>query len=93
MTAEQVLDSDGQIIFKWMEAGRKELDNLTNTVTVEPISPERKEQIKVEARKKGLKYVELPAKGVFTVKPDKFKVRTVACGNKMAENIWQGVYD
>ena len=68
-----------------MEAGRKELDNLTNTGTVEPISPERKEQIKVEARKKGLKYVELPAKGVFTIKPDKFKVRIVVCGNKTAE--------
>ena len=68
-----------------MEAGRKELGNLKNTGTVEPISPERKEQIKVEARKQGLKYVKLPAKGVFTIKPDKFKVRIVACGNKTAE--------
>ena len=31
-----VLDSDGQTRFKWMQAGRKELDNLTNTETVEP---------------------------------------------------------
>ena len=68
-----------------MEAGGKELDNLTNTGTIEPISPERMEQIKVEARKKGLKYVELPAKGVFATKPDKFKVRIVACGNKTAK--------
>ena len=57
VTAEQVLDSDGQTRFKWMEAGRKELGNLANTGTIEPISPERKDQIKVEARKKGLKYV------------------------------------
>ena len=39
----------------------------------------------MEARKKGLKYVELRAKGVFAIKPDKFKVRVVACGNKTAE--------
>ena len=77
VTAEQVLDSDGQTRLKWMEAGRKELDNLTNTGTIE--------QIKVEARKKSLMYVELPAKGVFTIRPDKFKARIVACGNKTAE--------
>ena len=51
------MDSDGQTRFKWMEAGRKELDNLKNTGTVEPISPERKYQIKVEFTKQGLKYV------------------------------------
>ena len=85
VTAERVLDSDGQTRLKWMEAGRKELDNLTNTGTVEPISSERKDQIKVEARKKGLKYVELSAKRVFTMKTDKFKVRIVACSNKRAE--------
>ena len=38
----------------------------------------------MEARKKGLGHVELPAKGFFAIKPDKFKVR-VACGNKTAE--------
>ena len=27
VTAEQVMDSDGQTRFKWMEADRKELDN------------------------------------------------------------------
>ena len=50
--------------FKWMEARRKELEQW------EPISPERKEQVKVEARssKEGLKYVERPAKGAFTAK-------------------------
>ena len=31
------------------------------------------------------KYIELPSKGVFTIKPDKYKVRIVACGNKTHE--------
>ena len=29
--------------------------------------------------------MELPSKGVFTIKPDKYKVRIVACGNKTAD--------
>ena len=46
MTAEQVLQSDGEERFKWMCAGRKELDNLTGTGTVECISPEVRDRIK-----------------------------------------------
>ena len=37
------------------------------------------------ARSIGNKLIELPAKGVFTIKPDKYKVRFVACGNKTVE--------
>ena len=85
VTAEQVLQSDGEERFKWMCAGRKELDNLTGTGTVECISPEVRDRIKAEARASGKKYAELPSKGVFTIKPDKFKVRIVACGNKTHE--------
>ena len=68
-----------------MCAGRKELDNLTGTGTVECISPEVRDRIKAEARASGKKYAELPSKGVFTIKPDKYKVRIVACGNKTHE--------
>ena len=50
VTAEQVLRSDGEERFKWMCAGRKELDNLTGTGTVECISPQVGERIKAEAR-------------------------------------------
>ena len=85
VTAEQVLQSDGEERFQWMCAGRKELDNLTGTGTVECISPEVRDRIKAEARASGKKYAELPSKGVFTIKPDKFKVRIVACGNKTHE--------
>ena len=92
VTAEQVLDSDGQTRFMGMEAGRKELDNLTNTGTVEPIYPEREEQIKAEARKKGLKYAELPAKGVFTIKPDKFEGEDCSLWKQDGRNLWQGVH-
>ena len=82
VTSEQVLQSDGEERFKWMCAGRKELDNLQGTKTVEAISPEAKEKIKAAAKASGKKYIELPSKGVFTIKPDKYKVRIVACGNK-----------
>ena len=85
VTAEQVLQSDGEERFKWMCAGRKELDNLTGTGTVECISPEVRDRLKAEARASGKKYAELPSKGVFTIKPDKYKVRIVACGNKTHE--------
>ena len=68
-----------------MCAGRKELDNLTGIGTVECISPEVHDRIKAEARASGKKYAELPSKGVFTIKPDKYKVRIVACGNKTHE--------
>ena len=44
VTAEQVLQSDGEERWKWMQAGRKELDNLSSTGTIESISPEAKEQ-------------------------------------------------
>ena len=85
VTAEQVLQSDGEERFKWMCAGRKELDNLTGTGAVECISPEVRDRLKAEARASGKKYAELPSKGVFTIKPDKYKVRIVACGNKTHE--------
>ena len=37
------------------------------------------------ARSTGQKYIELPAKAVFTIKPSKFKIGIVACGNKTDE--------
>ena len=44
----------------------------------------------MQARRKesdifGQKYLQLPAKAVLTIKPDKHKVRIVACGNKTSE--------
>ena len=55
--------------------------NLTN-----PRSTEHKtgapSTLNSEARSKGYQYIELPAKVVWTVKPDKFKCRIVACGNQ-----------
>ena len=62
VTAEQVLQSDGEERWKWMQAGRKELDNLSSTGTTESISPEAKEKLKAHARATGQKYIELPAR-------------------------------
>ena len=92
VTAEEVLQTDGEERFKWMCAGRKELDSLTATGTVECISPEVKERIKAEARTSGNKYAELPSRRAFTIKPDKCKVRTVACGNKTSWIFWMSCY-
>ena len=77
--------SDGDERWKWMKAGRTELDNLKNTGTVTAISSAKKEELRREARATGQQFVELPSKGVFTIKPDKYKVRIVACGNKTAD--------
>ena len=68
-----------------MKAGRTELDSLKNTGTVTAVSSEKKEELRREARATGQQFVELPSKGVFTIKPDKYKVRIVACGNKTAD--------
>ena len=85
VTADEVLRSDGEERFRWMAAGRKEIDNLQGTGTVEGISPERKEQVKSKAKSQGRKYIELPSKVAFTIKPDKYKARVVACGTKTSE--------
>ena len=42
ITAEQVLQSDGEVRWKWTQSGRKGLDNLSSTGTTEVISPEPK---------------------------------------------------
>eukprot|EP00971_Amphidinium_carterae_P142820 2829586-Amphidinium_carterae.1 len=34
-----------------------------------------------EGKKLGWQYWELPCKGVFTIKPDKYKARICGCGN------------
>ena len=85
ITTEQVLESDGEERFKWLKAGRTELDNLTNTKTVSPISPEKRNELKAQARAEAKRYVELPGKVVFSIKPEKYKVRIVACGNKTSD--------
>ena len=82
VTADQVLNSDGDERFKWMAAGRKELDNLTGSQTIQSLSPKEKEELKERTRKEGKKYIERPSKGVFSIKLDKYKVRIVACSNK-----------
>ena len=84
VTATQVLSSSGDERRKWIAAAKKELDNLGSTGAIEAVSPQKKEAIKSKARSEGKKYTELPSKGVF-IKPDKYKVRIVACGNMTSE--------
>ena len=83
VTAGEVLRSTGDTRRKWIGAGKTELDNLTDTGTVTRLSPEERDEIKRKAKSTGQKYIELPAKAVFTIKPSKFKIRIVACGNKV----------
>ena len=85
VTAEEVLRSTGDTRRKWIGTGKNELDNLTNTGTTTSLSPDEKEELKRKAKSTGQKYIELPAKAVFTIQPSKFKVRIVACGNKIEE--------
>ena len=85
VTADEVLRSTGDVRRKWIGAGKTELDNLTDTSTIARLSPEQRDELKRKARSTGQKYTELPAKAVFTIKPSKFKIRIVACGNKADE--------
>ena len=75
---------------KWIGAGQTELDNLIDTPAPLSLdlSPEQRDEIKKMARSTGQKYIELPAKAVFTIKPCKFKIRIFACGNKTDESFW-----
>ena len=84
-TADEVLRSNSQERRGWIDAGRNELNNLTGTGTTTNLSPEQKEQLRKTAKAKGLQYIELPAMAVLTQKPDKKKVRIVACGNRTDE--------
>ena len=89
--ADQVLNSDGDERVMWMAAGRKELDNLTSTGTIQALSLKEKETVKEKTGKEGEKHIEFLSKGVCTMNPDKCKVRMVACGNETPENdgkIW-----
>ena len=75
-------DSTGDVRRKWIGAGKDEFDHLTNTGTITRLSPEQGDALRRKARSTGQKYIELRAKAVFTIKPSKFKIRIVACGNK-----------
>ena len=85
VSADQVLRSEGNERRKWIGACKKELGNLTSTQTIEPISVNDLTRLRRTALFTGNKLIELPATAVFTIKPDKYKVRFVACGNKTAE--------
>ena len=79
VTAVEVLRSSGNARRKWIGAGKTELDNLTNASTITSLAPEQRDELRRTARSTGQKYIELPAKAVFTIKPSKFKIRIVAC--------------
>ena len=52
------------------------------TGALSTIGSQEKERLKAEAKRTGSDYVELPGKVVWTIKPDKYKCRAVACGNQ-----------
>ena len=66
VTADEVLRSTGDDRRKTIDAGKTELDNLTDsgTITRPSLSPEQKDELRREARSTGQKYIELPAKAV-----------------------------
>ena len=94
VTSDEVARTTSAQREQWLEAGRKEISNLTSKRSdehkigaLEPIHPSEKDRIRSRATIDGCQYVELPAKVVWTVKPDKFKCRVVACGNQ-TQNIY-----
>ena len=89
VTSDEVYKSTGETRQKWLCAGENEISNFTSprsgdhkTGAVSTTAPEEKNDLKNNAKAKGYQYMELPAKVVWTIKPDKFKCRIVACGNQ-----------
>ena len=89
VTSDEVLKTTGDVRQRWLSAGQTEIDNLTvsrttgqKTGALSTIDSQEKERLKAEAKRTGSDYVELPGKVVWTIKPDKYKCRIVACGNQ-----------
>ena len=89
VTSDEVARTTGAQREQWLEAGRKEISNLTSKRSdehkvgaLEPINPSERDKLKSRATIDGYQYIELPAKVVWTIKPDKFKCRIAACGNQ-----------
>ena len=53
VTADEVLQSDGDERWKWMKAGKTELGNLKNAGTITAISSKKKEELRREAEAEG----------------------------------------
>eukprot|EP00971_Amphidinium_carterae_P251361 4989806-Amphidinium_carterae.1 len=73
--------SQGPIREKWIQASQKEMDSLISSQTVSAITLQDRDALKLKCKKLGWQYSELPCKGVFTIKPDKYKARICGCGN------------
>ena len=89
VTSEEVSRSTGEQREQWLEAGRQEISNLTSKRSndhkigaLEPINPPERDRLRSRATIDGYQYIEIPAKVVWTIKPDKYKRRIVACGNQ-----------
>ena len=90
VTSEEVARTTGEHREQWLEAGRKEINNLTSKRSeehkvgaLEPINPSERDKLKSRATTiDGYQYIKLPANVVWTIKPDKFKCKIVACGNQ-----------
>ena len=80
-TPEDVLNNKGKTRKQWIASIIKELRTESN----HNFYPEKKEDLKAEARRTGQSYVELPAKAFFTIKPKQVKTRVCACGNQTQE--------
>eukprot|EP00971_Amphidinium_carterae_P046231 909832-Amphidinium_carterae.3 len=73
--------SQGPLREKWIQASQKEIDTLISSHTISAITLQDRDALKQKCKKLGWQYSELPCKGVFTIKPDKYTARICGCGN------------
>ena len=71
VSPDVVLASTGEEREKWLAAGRKEIDNLTIPKAITALSPQERTALKEKAQLEGEDFIELPAKVVFTIKPER----------------------
>ena len=82
ISPDVVLASTGEEGEKWLATGKKEIDNLTIPKAITALSPQERTALKEKAQLEGGDFIELPAKVVFAIKPEKYKIRIVACGSQ-----------
>eukprot|EP00971_Amphidinium_carterae_P045874 902545-Amphidinium_carterae.1 len=73
--------SSGSEREKWIQASQKEIDTLISSKTISSITLSARDSLRLKCKTNGTQYSELPCKGVFTIKPEKYKARICGCGN------------
>ena len=99
VTSEEVARTTGEQREQWLEAGRKEIDNLTSKRSevhkvgaLEPINATERDKLKSRATIDGYQYIELPAKGSMDNQTRQVQVQDSRVRQSDSGYLWQNFY-